>query len=408
MKKLHLESKYLILSSCCLSVLTYQGARDIMSVLLPSIQNDFSLSYTQLGAIAGAFDWGFASSLLIGGYLADKYGRRRMISIGLVWLAVNSFLVTLAATYQQVVLFRFLSAFGFATYFGAANSLIAEIFEPSERGKAIGMHYSGGAVGRLLMPLIAAFVVGTMGWREAFYVLILAAILALIFFFFTTNSRQGTVANEGPINFADFREMVWKNKGLWQVMLLYSISVLTGTSVVFIPITLVRTWGTSITEAALYLSIVPLVMIFAAPLMGTLSDRFGWKPVIMISMASNAIFLYLFPIVPPGIFLILVLVGIGIVSRIITVILAISMDVMVPRLRSTSLGFINTAGALALTLLPIVGGYIADISSFRYTFIFMAIVSLLGVGATGIVRVHTKVERSLTEAVPQSSYRDVR
>jgi len=190
MKKLHLEPKYLILFSCCLSVLTYQGARDIMSVLLPPIQNEFSLNYTQLGVIAGAFDWGFFSSLLIGGYLADKYGRRRMISIGLVWLVVNSLLVTLAATYQQVVLFRFLSAFGFATYFGAANSLIAENFEPSERGKAIGMHYSGGAVGRLLMPLIAAFVVGTMGWREAFYVLVLAAILALIFFFFRFTSRS--------------------------------------------------------------------------------------------------------------------------------------------------------------------------------------------------------------------------
>jgi EmrB/QacA subfamily drug resistance transporter len=143
----------------------------IVNIALPSIGKELHFDEDSLSWVINAYVLVFGGFLLLGGRLADLYGRRRVFIIGLVLFGAASFLGGLASTEGQLIAARALQGLGGALLSPAALSILVNTFsEGSERNRALGVWGavagSGGAVGTLLGGVLT----DSLGWEWVFFV----------------------------------------------------------------------------------------------------------------------------------------------------------------------------------------------------------------------------------------------
>ncbi len=152
----------------------------IVNVALPSIKTDLHFSQESLQWVITAYAILFGGVLLLGGRLADLFGRRRLFVIGLVLFTVSSLLDGLAWSETSLIAFRALQGLGAALLSPAALSMLTTTFEEGrERNIALGIwgaaSGSGGAAGVLLGgALTSAF-----SWSWIFFINVPAGIIVL-------------------------------------------------------------------------------------------------------------------------------------------------------------------------------------------------------------------------------------
>jgi EmrB/QacA subfamily drug resistance transporter len=151
----------------------------IVNVALPAIQKTLNITAdSQLQWVVTAYALMFGGFLLLGGRLADLFGRRRLFLTGVVIFAIASLLGGLAQNLGQLVLIRSLQGLGGALLAPSALSLVLTIFkEGPERNKALGIWSmiaaGGGAVGLILGGVLTQYI----NWRWTFFINVPIAIL---------------------------------------------------------------------------------------------------------------------------------------------------------------------------------------------------------------------------------------
>jgi EmrB/QacA subfamily drug resistance transporter len=155
----------------------------IVNVALKRIGEDLSTSiigvfegqnYVQAGYLAV-----LAALLILAGALSDRYGRRRVYSIGLVGFAATSALCGLAPTLEWLVIFRLFQGAAGALLIPGSIALITHAFDGPERGRAFGIWAASTSALTLAGPILGGILVDTIGWRVAFLVNVPILILAL-------------------------------------------------------------------------------------------------------------------------------------------------------------------------------------------------------------------------------------
>ena len=139
----------------------------VLNVALKTIQDDLGATQDQLIWSINSYSLVFAALLFTWGVLGDRYGRRRILMIGLTLFALASALCAFAKTPEQLIAFRALMGIGGASVLPVTLSIITVIFPPQERGKAIGAWAAavGGAVA--LGPLLGGFLLQNPQWFNA-------------------------------------------------------------------------------------------------------------------------------------------------------------------------------------------------------------------------------------------------
>src|SRR3954465_920259 len=113
----------------------------IVNVALPSIKSDLGFSQANLQWVISAYAILFGGTLLLGGRLADLFGRRRLFVFGLALFAVSSFLCGVAWSEGSLISFRAVQGLGGALLAPAALSLLMTTFaEGRERNLALGIY----------------------------------------------------------------------------------------------------------------------------------------------------------------------------------------------------------------------------------------------------------------------------
>jgi EmrB/QacA subfamily drug resistance transporter len=143
----------------------------IVNVALPSIKTDLHFSQVSLQWVITAYSIVFGGVLLLGGRLADLFGRRRLFMVGLTLFTVSSLLDGLAWSEGTLIAFRMLQGLGAALLAPAALSILTTTFkEGRERNRALGIwgavSGSGGAAGVLLGGVLTS----GLSWSWIFYV----------------------------------------------------------------------------------------------------------------------------------------------------------------------------------------------------------------------------------------------
>jgi len=272
--------------------------------LLPFIRDDFNLSYAQSGLVVLAFSLAYGIGQVPAGMLADRVGPRLMLTVGICGVAVVGFLVGFSQSF--IMLLTFLAVMGFAGggYHPAATPLITRSVKPEHQGRVLGIHLIGGSGSFFLAPLIAAAVAAIWGWRGAFMSLAVPTMIFGIIFFLLLGRRiHGGEVTQGVTDQSD--EETTPSKGRMRSLVVFMIlSVFTGavlfSSISFIPLYMVDTFSVDREVAAVFLAIIYSAGLWASPLGGYLSDRFGAVRVVLAMSFLTGPALYLLTIMPYG------------------------------------------------------------------------------------------------------------
>jgi len=153
----------------------------IISVAMPEIADDFtSSSRATLSWIFTAYNVGVASLLLIGGWLAERFGRKRVFLIGLAIFTIGSVGSGLAPTVGVLIASRVVQAIGGALLVPASLGLILHAVEPAKRDVAIGVWGAMAGLAAAIGPTLGAVLVSSVGWRSVFLVNVPVAIVVAV------------------------------------------------------------------------------------------------------------------------------------------------------------------------------------------------------------------------------------
>ncbi|HEY7345087.1 MAG TPA: MFS transporter [Gaiella sp.] len=142
----------------------------VVNVALPSIQRDLGVGLSELEWIVSGYALTFAALMLIGGKLADAYGRRLVFVIGIVVFTVASLLCGLATSGDMLIASRVLQGAGAAMMNPATLSIIAATFPPRQRGTAIGIWAGVSALALAIGPLVGGLLTEHASWNWIFFV----------------------------------------------------------------------------------------------------------------------------------------------------------------------------------------------------------------------------------------------
>ena len=151
----------------------------VATVALPAIQRDLDVSTALLQWVASGYLLTLSVLLLIGGRLADIFGRRRMFLYGLAAYAALAALAGLAPSGLALVGIRSVQGIAGAVLVPTTLAIINAVFPPDERGRAIGIWAGWSGITTILGPVVGGFVIDTLSWRYAFFIAPVIALVAL-------------------------------------------------------------------------------------------------------------------------------------------------------------------------------------------------------------------------------------
>jgi len=139
-------------------------------LLLPLIRDDLGINFTQAGMLSAAGMLSYALAQIPAGYLADRFGPRRLFFIGLLGWSVLSLIFGLIHAFWLVLINLFVAGAFRALLFAPGLALLASWFPPQRRATAMSLFLLGGASGSILLSLSGPFLAERYGWRVTFIV----------------------------------------------------------------------------------------------------------------------------------------------------------------------------------------------------------------------------------------------
>ncbi|MGC4947316.1 MFS transporter [Streptomyces sp. DT224] len=140
----------------------------VINVALPRIGDDLGTDLAALQWTVNAYMLTLAGLILLGGALGDRYGRRRVFVVGVIWFAAASLVCGLAPNAPVLIAARALQGVGGALLTPGSLALIQASFHPDDRARAVGLWSGFGGVGAAVGPFLGGWLVDGPGWRWVF------------------------------------------------------------------------------------------------------------------------------------------------------------------------------------------------------------------------------------------------
>lgn len=173
----------------------------VVNVALPAIGESLGTSFSGLQWTVTAYTLTLAAFILLGGSLADRFGRRKVFLIGVVWFAVASLLCGLAPGIGTLIAARTLQGVGGALLTPGSLALIQATFAPTQRARAIGAWSGLSGVAMAIGPFLGGFLVERISWRWVFLINVpVAAIVVLVTLRHVPESRDPTAMHNLDIS----------------------------------------------------------------------------------------------------------------------------------------------------------------------------------------------------------------
>jgi EmrB/QacA subfamily drug resistance transporter len=151
----------------------------VVGIALPAIGTDFHASLSTLQWVVTAYTLTLAGLLLFAGALGDRYGRKKVFLIGVVWFALASVLCGVAPDAPFLIAARAVQGIGAALLTPGSLAILEASFRPEDRSKAIGAWSGFAGVGTAIGPFLGGWLIAAVSWRLIFYINLPVAVLVV-------------------------------------------------------------------------------------------------------------------------------------------------------------------------------------------------------------------------------------
>ena len=390
------------------STLTIAGcigfARFGYTMILPPMQTALDLSNTQTGGLATGNFIGYLVLAVVGGYVASRYGPRRVIGVSMLLTGVAMALTGLANSFQGALVWRVLTGVGTGGSNIPVMGLLPAWFASRRRGLAAGIAMAGASLAMIITgPLVSRTLdrFGEDGWRYSWFILGAFVVLLSLLSFTLLRDRPEEkglrpvaadadgpatqMVRPGSPQIARASSLDWgrvyRSRAVWHLALVY---IAFGFSYViyatFFAKYLQAEGGYTKEAAGNLWAIVGWISIFCGLIWGTVSDLIGRKYGLALVYLAHAVSYATFALwsSPAGYTVSAVIFGLTAWS-IPGIVAAACGDYLGPRLAPAALGFVALFFGLGQAAGPSVAGVLADATgSFVPAFLLASGVALLG------------------------------
>lgn len=329
--------KWYVMAAVAMGVFLTTIDASIVNLALPTLVRFFDTTFAIVQWVVLAYLLTISTLMLTFGRLADMIGKKPLYTVGFVIFTIGSVLSGISPTVFWLIGFRVLQAIGGAMILALSMAIITESFPPSERGRALGLSGTAVSVGIVVGPTLGGLLVDVLSWHWIFYVNlpvgIIGTILAvryipdikptgdqrfdfmgaitlftcLFCLLFGLTLGQGFGFDDRRVLFLFggfvlflvlFILIEWHAKQPMIDLRLFrdsnlNVGLITGFvtflaiagTIVLMPFYLENVLGYSPRQVGILLAIIPISMGVTAPLSGSMSDRFGTRPITVIGLA---------------------------------------------------------------------------------------------------------------------------
>ena len=175
-----MDKKWWTLLAVCTGTFMLLLDVTIVIVAQPAIQSGLHASFSDVQWVLDAYALTLASLLLTSGVLADRYGRKRLFTIGLIIFTLGSLLCGLARDPLMLILSRSGQGVGGAIMFATSLALLGHSFRGKDRGVAFGVWGAITGVSTALGPVLGGVITTNWSWRGIFLVNVPIGVLAVM------------------------------------------------------------------------------------------------------------------------------------------------------------------------------------------------------------------------------------
>lgn len=361
-------------------------AFDVMlyALILTSVAKDLGFSLGVAGELASLTLAASAIGGLLFGFVADRLGRVRALTLSILLYSVFTFACGLAQNVWQLAGFRLLLGLGMGGEWASGAALVSETWPERHRGKALGLMQSCWAIGYGAAAIVSAVVLPVWGWRGVFFIGIVPALFTMWIrrqvnepelwresvkvasptgSFFSSSVNAGLVVRLTLMNAATM--FAWWGLNLWVPSYL-SLPVEQGGI------------GLTPTTMAAFVVAMQVGMWFGYVTFGFISDSYGRKPTYIVYLVIAAVLVWAYGATrQPTLLLILgpfvAFFGTGYFSGFG----AVAAEIFPTAIRATALGVTYNSGRLLSAVAPFVIGTLAQSRGFGLAFTVTSVAFLI-------------------------------
>ena len=390
-----------------LTWLAYAGfyfGRKNLSVTWSSMETDLGLSNSDYASIIFVYSLVYAIGQFLNGYLSDKFGPRKIVSIGLFLAAIANLLLGMSFSIGIIIFLIALNGYSQSTGWSGLIKNMTPWYRSNERGIVMSWWSTCYVTGGFLATVFATYVafdmdfMAELGWKRGFiFPSIVLIAIAFIYLLFTRNNPKNInipviiedkyeLSNDGKPDNIKLLKIILKNKALWIYSSCYMILKMTRYAFLFwLPIYLEKGLSYNVNEAGYISSVYELIGFFGVILAGYASDklfnskRFSTISLMMIGLAMVClIHPYLVSFGKIGVILSIALIGIATYGPDSLICTAGSMDVGGKKGAGMAAGIINGLGSVGQMFSGFIVVAINEAYGWDNLFNFFVIMSLIG------------------------------
>jgi ACS family glucarate transporter-like MFS transporter len=312
---------FLVLWLFVLSAVAYLD-RVNLSIAGAKLTEEFTISNVRLGLVFSAFLFGYALFQTPAGWLADRFGSRRVLTVGVVWWGLFSALTaaishSIANAVLVLIMIRFLLGAGEAVIYPASNQFVARWIPGDERGIANGIIFAGVGIGAGITPPLISFIMLRYGWRSSFLISALIGLAAGTVWFLAARDTPETHPSVSQAELTLIHQGIKKPSAAQNAGLIPWSTILSSSTVWILSLAyfcfgyvawiffswfflyLAKVRGLDLKSSAFYATLPFLAMAVCSPLGGAISDaltkslgvRAGRCAIAILGFALTAVFI---------------------------------------------------------------------------------------------------------------------
>ncbi|MFC9472411.1 MFS transporter [Nocardia sp. FBN12] len=281
------RTRWIVLGGCFLAYLFDALEIVLLSMALPSIRKDLGITITQGGLLATATLVGIGVSSVLGGYVADNFGRKKALLAALSIFGIFTAAIYVVPSYEVFLLLRFLAGIGLGAVWSVVSAYVVETWPEKHRGRAAAFVISAFPAGGAMAATISGWFLPD--WRLMFLVSGCAVVLpiAIVAIFFSESATWAAQKADNADDVVSVRDVLGSSLRrrtlLGTLMAALALFGYWG-AMTWLPTYLTTERGLPSTSVALFITMLNLGMFFGYNGFGYLADHIGRHRTIIITL----------------------------------------------------------------------------------------------------------------------------